>query len=458
MTIKTLDRPSDINELYNGEIFVKASTLNSFNSIKSFIDSNNLICFIESENKIYAQGHEYTGITSDQIAALAKITDIESSIQNITEKLTLTNDNKSIIGALTYNVVDDQGITQEVQAPNVTSFVNTVVAAAQAGTYDIAQQLNNALTDINNINTLLEGFPVNNEGNEENVKEYVDRQLTNIVNQLALAIALNATIVIGDGNHINVSYLETIDQTDPDTGEVTYKPPYVFKVEGNDIASAQTLNNLITQVNSIFGDNNKTIKEIIDDELAAQLVPENAQEALDTLQEISNWIQSHPNDASAMNTAITNLTNEWNNSKDNFALKGDLYELDNEGNEVKKRTQNGYEYGTTLEEINQIIGLLSIAKDVEDGAEQNVINAINVSDQSIKLKDNTVEFDDGNDGITNLIKFLDASYDSTNRTIELGINTDVFERLNNLIVDTAVTNAVSEAKSYTDQKLSWIIT
>ena len=43
------------------------------------------------------------------------------------------------------------------------------------------------------------------------------------------------------------------------------------------------------------------------EELAAQLIPEGAQEALDTLTEIAQWIQDHPNDASAMNAAITKL-------------------------------------------------------------------------------------------------------------------------------------------------------
>lgn len=38
-----------------------------------------------------------------------------------------------------------------------------------------------------------------------------------------------------------------------------------------------------------------------------QLIPESAQESLDTLSEIAAWIQDHPDDASAMNAAITAL-------------------------------------------------------------------------------------------------------------------------------------------------------
>ena len=65
------------------------------------------------------------------------------------------------------------------------------------------------------------------------------------------------------------------------------------------------------QVNILIGsDNNKSIRTIANEELAAQLIPENANESLDTLTEIAAWIQAHPNDASAMNEAISALQNQ----------------------------------------------------------------------------------------------------------------------------------------------------
>lgn len=54
-------------------------------------------------------------------------------------------------------------------------------------------------------------------------------------------------------------------------------------------------------------DTNKSVRTIANEELAAQLIPENAKESLDTLTEIATWIQSHPDDASAMNQAIEDL-------------------------------------------------------------------------------------------------------------------------------------------------------
>lgn len=57
----------------------------------------------------------------------------------------------------------------------------------------------------------------------------------------------------------------------------------------------------------VLNDYGKSIRTIANEELAKQLIPENAAEALNELQEIAAWIQSHPNDASAMNTAIQAL-------------------------------------------------------------------------------------------------------------------------------------------------------
>lgn len=54
-------------------------------------------------------------------------------------------------------------------------------------------------------------------------------------------------------------------------------------------------------------DANKSVRTIANEELAKQLIPEDAAESLDTLTEIAQWIQEHPNDAAAMNSAIEAL-------------------------------------------------------------------------------------------------------------------------------------------------------
>lgn len=59
-------------------------------------------------------------------------------------------------------------------------------------------------------------------------------------------------------------------------------------------------------------DAGKSARTIANEELAKQLIAENAQESLDTLSEIAAWIQAHPGDASAMNEAIQALQKQLN--------------------------------------------------------------------------------------------------------------------------------------------------
>lgn len=62
------------------------------------------------------------------------------------------------------------------------------------------------------------------------------------------------------------------------------------------------------KVTTLIGtDADKSVRTIANEELVKQLIPENAGESLDTLQEIAAWIQAHPGDASAMNAAIEAL-------------------------------------------------------------------------------------------------------------------------------------------------------
>lgn len=80
-------------------------------------------------------------------------------------------------------------------------------------------------------------------------------------------------------------------------------------VDGKAAGAANDVTALKGKVTTLIGnDADKSVRDIANEELAAQLIPENANEALNTLQEIAAWIQKHPDDASAMNTAITNLT------------------------------------------------------------------------------------------------------------------------------------------------------
>ena len=61
-------------------------------------------------------------------------------------------------------------------------------------------------------------------------------------------------------------------------------------------------------IDTLVGEDvNKSVRSIANEELAKQLIPEDAKESLDTLTEIAQWIQNHPDNVTAMNAAISAL-------------------------------------------------------------------------------------------------------------------------------------------------------
>ena len=68
------------------------------------------------------------------------------------------------------------------------------------------------------------------------------------------------------------------------------------------------ISELQAQVATLIGtDTDKSVATIVTEKVAELLIPENASESLDTLQEIANWIQDHPSDVAAINSSITVL-------------------------------------------------------------------------------------------------------------------------------------------------------
>lgn len=89
----------------------------------------------------------------------------------------------------------------------------------------------------------------------------------------------------------------------------------VGTAEGKITAAEGNITNLSGRADAVEGkvttligeDTGKSARTIANEELTKQLIPEGAKESLDTLQEIAAWIQKHPDDASAMNAAISAL-------------------------------------------------------------------------------------------------------------------------------------------------------
>lgn len=120
--------------------------------------------------------------------------------------------------------------------------------------------------------------------------------------------------------------------------------------ENNKVYATQAALGVVNEkVSTLIGtDVNKSVRTIANEELSTQLIPANAEEALDTLQEIAAWIQAHPGDASAMNAAITALQNKTVLGKTaayvaatGTAVAGTVYYSDNQGTVVNPQPEVG---------------------------------------------------------------------------------------------------------------------
>ena len=129
------------------------------------------------------------------------------------------------------------------------------------------------------------------------------------VNGTALAIADKmVNILIGTGATNGTLSVNGTDVAVKGLAALAYKA----QVSESDLDAALTAvlaaKAAKADVDTLIGtDTGKSVRTIANEELAAQLIPEGAQESLDTLTEIAQWIQDHPDDAAAMNTAIAKL-------------------------------------------------------------------------------------------------------------------------------------------------------
>lgn len=81
---------------------------------------------------------------------------------------------------------------------------------------------------------------------------------------------------------------------------------YLVEVDKTELQG--NIDGVNAKVTTLIGeDANKSVRTIANEELAKQLIAEGAKESLDTLKEIADWIQKHPDDAAAMNKAIEDL-------------------------------------------------------------------------------------------------------------------------------------------------------
>lgn len=149
----------------------------------------------------------------------------------------------------------------------------------------------------------------------------------------------------------------------------------------NDIATATSVgevNNLIDTLTSTFVgdkkdkdgnlvDQNKSIRTIATDVLTEALVKENADAAYDTLAEMSAWIQSHPENAAAMNQAVSKNTADISN------LSPRVQELEDSFDEILSAFEDNEEGSAGL--FNVLTGRISNAVASVDNTTSSYLSA-----------------------------------------------------------------------------------
>ena len=154
-------------------------------------------------------------------------------------------------------------------------------------------------------------------------EESVSSQIDSKINALDATVETAAIPENQDGIHVKITEVDgklTAVEAEIEVSNEINAAKAALEAKIGTVAEGKTLAGLIAdnataiedhktaidnKVTTLIGsDADKSVRKIANEELAAQLIPANAAESLNTLQEIAAWIQDHPGDASAMNSAI----------------------------------------------------------------------------------------------------------------------------------------------------------
>lgn len=274
--------------------------------------------------KTEAQG--YANAKDDAIAAAKKAgTDAQTSVNALSAKVGTVADNKTVVqmisdaqAAATYN-------DTTVKAGIKTNKDDIAALNALVGDTAVATQISTAVTAAK---TELKGGTSDTDASATiaGAKKYADKLDTAMD---ARVDALEASI--GEGGSVSAQitaeinkldkadtavdgkYVSAVSETD---GIITvtradlpdYSETYAAKKHTHAVADVTGLQTELDKVTTLIGsDASKSVRTIANEELAAQLIPENAKESLNTLQEIAQWIQDHPDDVTAIHAAIAAL-------------------------------------------------------------------------------------------------------------------------------------------------------
>lgn len=178
-----------------------------------------------------------------------------------------------------------------------------------------------------------------------------------------------------------------------------------------------------------------------------------APEAFDTLNEVSNWIDSHSSSVEVMTSDINNRINSILGNVTEEIIDPNTHETITR---VKQFTNvsgslNGEDWATSIEGINELLNRVSFASNVQDNAEANKIDEVDFA-----LQDFSELTGNNND---NAIKFGESTL--TNKNVGISINTDLVKNIHQHTLNVAAqdasakaNNALESAKEYVNERLT----
>lgn len=274
--------------------------------------------------KTEAQG--YANAKDDAIAAAKKAgTDAQTSVNALSAKVGTVADNKTVVQMISDAQAAATYDDTTVKAGIKTNKDDIAALNALVGDTAVATQISTAVTAAK---TELKGGTSDTDASATiaGAKKYADKLDTAMD---ARVDALEASI--GEGGSVSAQitaeinkldkadtavdgkYVSAVSETD---GIITvtradlpdYSETYAAKKHTHAVADVTGLQTELDKVTTLIGsDASKSVRTIANEELAAQLIPENAKESLNTLHEIAQWIQDHPDDVTAIHAAIAAL-------------------------------------------------------------------------------------------------------------------------------------------------------
>lgn len=331
---------------------------------------------------------------ADEIAAAVKSIELNAqAIKTLQDELDVLVDPEGTGGGSISTQINELRIQLSALIEENANAISAEVSRAKGIEAELQTSINKNASDISNLQSLI-------EGNESDIEEKVSNLSNSIDTQNDILIRVQGSIE-------GLENKTTQAESDIDAVE----------------SAIATL---------VGADVEKSVREIAIEELVAQLIPAEAQESLNTLEEIAAWIQDHPEDVAEINLAIAGL------EASDIEINDSISSLEQ-----------------AVAAINGDAGILAQAKDYTD-TEISGLNSIITSNKTEldgAIDDLEAAIAAINDKDTGILAQADANLADAIAELELGTaakkNIEYFE------IAGAAAQAEANAKAYTNEALTW---